>query len=254
MALLIDADGEYPGATNIVDTTAFTMMAWFYIVADRGAVAQSLMIASNAPGSDADCYLSWDDNANNMKQGSYDGSGENAVLFASRPAAATWFHAYMRCSGTGANAFQAGWATTSAYVTQQTTLRPGSADSAVNVRFGNDGFGNWSNVRIAAIKMWSASLTDAEIQTERFFQDPIRRANLIGGYAEPTSTVANAVLNAHGTTNNLTATGTMAIAEGPPILMRLEDDLWMPYVVAAAGGGDSVFNPYYYRLHVGTAA
>ena len=80
---------------------------------------------------------------------------------------------------------------------------------------GNGGYGDWLNGSVAAVKIWTAALTQTELETEMTSYAPVRTANLWAAYkfdAGPQTT------DDSGNGRTLTSAGTPTLdSSGPPI-------------------------------------
>ena len=95
---------------NLPSTTSFLVMGKSYIVNDRSnTTSQHLVSFAAAAGGDFAARLAWGDFTNTMTLFTYDGTINNFVDFASRPATGRWFFWYMQCAGSGAGQLTAGW-------------------------------------------------------------------------------------------------------------------------------------------------
>ena len=226
MAVRLDADvDEYTRTTSPTSTTAWTMMAWVYVSVDRNnfttffqrdnAGAGFLYVGTTGAVGNPGLTLMMDANGS---QGEAGAAGTTLTL-------GTWTHlCYVRATN------------------QHTLYRDGVSDITYNVNDGNgtgnlrlaeDTFGSFLNGRLAAVKVWDgASLSVAEIQSERFFYRAVRRPNLWGEW--PMLSTADDEVDFSGNARNWTVGGTIAVEDGPPIL-------WAPglkriWASAAAGG------------------
>jgi hypothetical protein len=82
---------------------------------------------------------------------------------------------------------------------------------------GNDGYGDWMNASIAAVKIWSASLTSTELLAEMATYQPVRTSNLWANYTFYNGPQTN---DESGNSRTLTAGGTLTTdSSGPPITL-----------------------------------
>ena len=97
---------------------------------------------------------------------------------------------------------------------------PGSStamNDAWNVFIGSDGFGSWINASVAAVKVWTAALTSAELLAEMPYYSPVRTSNLWANYTFYNGPQTN---DESGNSRTLTAGGTLTTdATGPPITL-----------------------------------
>lgn len=142
--------------------------------------------------------------------------GSARVAFASRPATGEWFFFWVQCSGSGAGAMTAGW------------IRRGDASPVtVSAQISNSGVpgnlymggsaGDPSDTRFAAVKMWDAVLTSAELENERWQILPRKTASLLFFTPMVDATLASNVIDYSGNAVDWTANGSAAVEDGPPI-------------------------------------
>jgi len=81
---------------------------------------------------------------------------------------------------------------------------------------GGGGFGDWFNGSIAAVKIWQAALSEAEIETELLYYDAQRTSNLYAAYSFRDGPQTN---DESGNSRTLTAGGGSPALDssGPPI-------------------------------------
>lgn len=220
MSLIISGSTSiYLGGVNRLDASSFTVMGWAYVITDLGAISQPVFIATDTFGTDADVFFDWKDTnaGSNMSIGSYNpGDGANTTQFGSRPATATWFHWYVKCSGTGAAALEAGWRTTGAYVTATSTLKTNST-GILDFRLSNDGLGNTANMRHMAFKLFPTALSATDIQVESLTSYTNRRATM----AVPLNgaTIFQSLKDYSGRNVPLIRTGAVVLGPDPPTVI-----------------------------------
>lgn len=154
--------------------------------------------------------------------------GSARVAFASRPATGEWFFFWVQCSGSGAGAMTAGW-----------IRRDDAAPVTVSAQISNSGVpgnlymggsaGDPSDTRFAAVKMWDAVLTAAELENERWQILPRKAASLLFFTPMVDSTLANNVTDYSGNAVHWTANGSAAVEDGPPISWGSPPSIF-PYV------------------------
>ena len=98
--------------------------------------------------------------------------GTSPVTFASRPAVGELFFWYVKCSGTGSNAVEAGWGYLdgSAMVTATNTLVGGSSGSCQLMTVGGE-LSSYVRGQIAGVRQWTTALSAAELENERYRHD-----------------------------------------------------------------------------------
>lgn len=209
MALRFDASADMLSRTTTLPTiTSFTLMGWFYLTTDRNASTAFFSLGSNPDNGGNLTYILntlSDGTTFNWWNGAADTSG-------SALAVATWTHLACTVAGTGAGqalAYKNG-------VLDITTS--GNASAAAGIIFmGNDNFAEFLNGRAAALKVYSAVLTAAEIKAEMAYFVPVRTANLNTWLPCVDLTAANNAINLSGPGGNMTIGGTLAVEDGPPL-------------------------------------
>lgn len=195
--------------TNLPTITSFTMMGWFYLTNSRTSGATETMLAfGDTLG--VKFYQFYDNN--NLTFTLWNGLTDTV---GSTFTAATWYHLAMTCAGTGAGQFL-GYLNGVLNITAPGDTGP----TASKIFIGNDSASEWWDGRFAAIKIYSAVLTAAEIANEMRQYIPIRTVNLNGFYPMSGATVTDFTTDYSGSANALTAAGTLTREDGPPIPWR----------------------------------
>lgn len=231
MAIRFDASAESAGRTaNLPTNTGFTMMCWAMIATDRNASSVFMHYGATAVGaassktletnSDGTTLLAWD--------GSTSVTGTNLNV-------GQWYHLAMTYDNANLRAYVNG-------VLDIANADVGNGPTGC-VRFGNDETGNneWLNGLIHGIKIWSAVLTQAEIQQEMQQIAPVRLATLNSWY--PCEGNLSAMLQEGGrqypgrVENLLVSAGTLAYEQGPLVPWQQIRGRKVWDVPAAAAGG-----------------
>lgn len=241
MALRFDNNTEYLRRTaSLPSTAAFTASGWCYIVSDLGSgVAQALFGIFGSVSTDSLFFL-WNDSGDGlMRFGIFRNSpfGVNVNNPASRPAAGSWFYWFIRCSGTGANQFEIGWANAGAtsFVKAATTMLTGLA--MTEMRIGTANSDTACNAKHAALKIWDAALTDAELLAEMQTISPQRWTNLHLWSPCMDVTAANNLIDYSGAGKSWTAAGTHSVEDGPPVPYGSSPRVMGAIVTGGGGGG-----------------
>lgn len=207
MAVRFDAAGENYSATNGLPTNVYTFCAWVYPTA-VGTSNRVVFWLTN--GSDVFTGIEFRDNPSGDLQAydsatwAFNGLGPLAGT------ANTWYRVALVVNGANATFYRsaAGSALGSASATDFTT------PATPNEWFiGDDRYDEFLNGRMAAVKVWSAALTQAEVEHELGQYVPVRTANLLRFHpfvkAETTdySGAGNTLSGGSGTTTE----------DGPPI-------------------------------------
>lgn len=206
----MDASGESLNRTaSLPDDESFTITGWGQIVTDRN---------------DFSCVVSLDDASGRyfLIETDSDGTTLNLASNAGFPAITAvnvgeWFFWALRAASLSDSSAHIWRASTSGW-SSQTANRTGFSMTPTGMYLGNDGFGEWLNGRIAAVKCWSGgALTTAEIEQERLSYMPVRTANLYGVWP---MLVHTDLVDYSSNGRSLTAAGTLATEDGPPIPWR----------------------------------
>lgn len=206
MAIRFDASGEsLSRTTNLPTITAFTLMGWFYISTDRNAYSSFFGFGDSSgfdtyylgTGTDGVTLITWNAAVD----------GPNGTTLST----ATWYHAALVCDGTGGGNLRA-------YLNGvlDSTHDGGTEPAAQALYVGNNLFGDWLSGRVAAIKLYSAALTAAEIAQEMRTIVPRRTANLNSWY--PCFPGASErLMDYSGNGYTWTANGTVSDEDPPPV-------------------------------------
>lgn len=231
MAVRTDAAGDYLSRTaSLPSDTAFTLMGWGRIVTDLGSGAfQPLYTALNA-GATAGHGIYWEQGTTPGSMAIFSG-GAAFTLFASRPAVGTDFCWYARCSGSGANQYEAGWRAvgSTTWVTASMTMTTGM--SVVDWRIANAVSFYYSDALHENFKCWDRALSTTEIDVESYFFRPQYPTSL--NFWWPLHNV-NDVADRSGNGRSPTVGGTLATGQ-------IGFQPWKPgariYIPAAAASG-----------------
>lgn len=231
MAIRVDANGDALSRTaDLLNYNAnYTWMSWVYWTSNSqmtGGNYPGVLSLSNNTTSAYDMLLA---NANGNANGNWGFETAPSGLANSGNAIpiATWIHiAMVRVSVTNLILYVTG--------SQEINLTHNSvagrtAVTRMDAGRLTDGAGNQNTtLRIAAQKIWSTNLSQAEIQNEIWSVVPRRAANLYGWWPGfPGATERLADYSANG--RNWTADGTLSDEDGPPVDWRLR--LWsIPFV------------------------
>jgi hypothetical protein len=238
VSLRADAAGDQARRTaNLPTSTAFTICGWFRrAVSQAGAYRYFLSVEDTVypSGSNNYCLLGW--NNSNSFSIAYTSGG---AAFASEPAVGDWFFAALRCSGTGATDLQGRWAGVGAtsFVTansQGTTFTPAS------VTFLSDSWDEIFNGNGQHLRCWDAALTDEELWLEMHSQFPVRLTNLNFAWRDIS---ASSVTDIGPNQRSATLSGTLAIADDPPVsdtLHPVDGEMMAGAGSISADGADTV--------------
>lgn len=226
MAIVVDGTGEGARRTaNLPSATLITAMGWFYFASDRDNYTCFINVSTTGLTS-----TNW------MGTGS---DGTTLIAFAqgigqdngSTLTPGNWYHLTLRVAGTAAGDLDV---LLNGVV--DATLA-GSSFTPTILDFGNDESDEWADCRMAALKVWDAALTDAEVVLEMQTIRPRRLANLnLWAPCNPGATERLADYGPNG--RNLTARGTLTDGAGPPIPWGIT-----PPVIGVPGGGETIDVP-----------
>lgn len=125
----------------------------------------------------------------------------------------TWYHVALVASGTSRRIYLNG-----ALVLDYTD--PGSSDVPASYYIGSSSGGSFTlNGRLGAFKMWTAALTQAEVQREMRSQRPVRVSDLYAFW--PMLDVGNGGTDFSAFGRNLSASGTLTTEDNPPVPWEL---------------------------------
>jgi len=205
MAARFDASTDlYSATTGLPAGTAWTATCWAYITTDRNAFSGAVGIA-NSGVTDG---VAIETGVDGTTWGAFDAATSVGAVAATVGA---WTRLAVAVNGTAVTFY--GAAAGSALTSASGTLTGGGVTPG-RLTIGDDGFGGWLNGRVAAVKLWAATLTLAEIENELGQYLPVRTANLTRRHPLLTAET----VDHSGNGNALTAGGTAAATEdGPPI-------------------------------------
>lgn len=167
MAVRYSATGQHHSFTTSLPASPFTILCWVFLAVDRNVVSTIWDIEGSG-------------GANGLRTTS-DGttvrllSGTSNVVgsFAMTPTA--WHKFAVSVTGTTATFYHGSWlaglTSSSGTYANQT--------AATMFRLGSDASGNWSNIRVAAFKQYSAALSLEEVWNELSCYIPMRTTNLV---------------------------------------------------------------------------
>lgn len=203
MSVRFDASGDSLTRTvNLPTITAFSVMGWFQIVTDRNDFTQ-FIVFGDATGPDIYQIGTDSDGTTLNAYNGVDNLGSALTV-------GTWYHLALVCSGVGAGNLKA-------YLNGvlDITAAGASGPGAGKLWVGNSVFSEFLNGSAAAVKIYSASLTAAEVAQEMRQILPVRTANLNGWYPMHGTTALKADFS--GNLNDWTDVSTSFSAESPPI-------------------------------------
>jgi hypothetical protein len=220
--MAVRADGStdrLSRTTSLPTASSFTLMAWFKMSVDRndyssllsyGTGSTKKVFQTNGTGTS---LVLWD--------GMFETAGGSLTV-------GTWAHAAMTYNGTTLIGYIDG--------AQVVTGGSGGGNPSTQIEIFQSESGEWFNGCAAAVKIYSAVLTAAEIQDEMRLYLPVRFTNLNSFY--PLLTVGDDQVDFSGAGLTLTVGGTLATEDGPPIPWKGRGRRFTLFV--GGGGGDPV--------------
>lgn len=198
MAVQFNAATDPYTGTGVTGNTV-TIVGWFSLVSNLGTF--QALCSLGAQGASGVAVVADSAPVLNI----YDSTGANISL-GTTLTIGTWYKFAVVCSGTSWTLYQAPQG--SALVSNAQTRTATASPSAVYI--GDDGTGAWSNSQVADFKVYSAALTQTEIEAELAAFAPTRTANLVRYHpfhvAELTDYSGNSNTLTAGSTNPTTAT------------------------------------------------
>lgn len=224
MALRLDATTDLIiRSSNNPTVTSFSVLGWFKISVDRndestfiavGVTTTRYSLGTSATGTNVEMY------------------NNSTVAAGSALTVGTWFHAALTCAGTGAGQLLG-------YINgvQDTVLAGHGSVANTNLWIANNAAPTpeFLNGCTAAIKVYSAVLTAAEIAREMRYYRPIRGANLNSWMPCVHPTAASNGADFSGNGFNFTISGAPVVEDGPPIAWAPRHRM-RPWASAVPGG------------------
>jgi hypothetical protein len=209
-AVRIDAVGDKYTRTATGLATNFTWTCWIKLAASRGTYSMAMCQDNGG----ANYYqLGTTSNGTTLARSTTSGGNHSTGYTL---LVGTWvFAATVNDTSAGNDILGykvAGGSWVNAAAGNATVTGPADANTFY---IGNDGFNDWFNGSIAAVKVWSTVLTEAEIQAEAFTYAAVKTSGLWANYQfrnGPQTT------DDSGNGRTLTAGGTLTLdSSGPPI-------------------------------------
>lgn len=213
-AVRFDASGDrvsYSGSNPPDPATAITAAWWAYISVNRADF--STMIRVHA-GAGASTSLNVATTGAGTSAGYFTGGG-SITSSSAEPTVAAWTRMAATCTGTSGKLYVAPGAAGATVLTSGTV---GGAATPTGLTLGGRAAGDsteWFNGRLACMRIWSAVLSQAEIETEWAALTPIRTSGLWADYPLQDATD---LTDHSGNGRHLVAGSTAVTTEaGPPI-------------------------------------
>ena len=191
-------DDHYSRAATGLESSDFTMACWAYLSADRntanfflGADASSNWHSVGVHSDGTELY--WSSTSGNTRTGA-------------QLAVGAWYYVAIVYSASGTDTIY--WGADGAALSSDSTTTSGvmsGITSGFTFHIGNTRDSEWWNGRIAQVKVWTAALSQAEIEAERDLDGVARTANLWAYYSFRDGPQTN---DESGNGRTLTAAGT----------------------------------------------
>lgn len=221
MAVRFDSSADaLTRSTNLPTNGAATIMAWFKISVDRNTFSSALVLKHATAGG----YSIGTDIDGTTHSLFLTGGNVNGTALT----VGTWYHTAFVIDGTSTGNFKGYLNGVLDITTGATTGSLSEIRLATRVVGGSE----WLNGCLAAVKIYDAALTAAEINAERFQIAPMRWENLNSFF--PLFTAADAATDYSGYGRNLTVAGTLATEDAPPIPWRIGRTRYQAQVAAPA--------------------
>ena len=200
-------DDHYSRAATGLESSDFTMACWAYLSADRntanfflGADASSNWHSVGVHSDGTELY--WSSTSGNTRTGA-------------QLAVGAWYYVAIVYSASGTDTIY--WGADGAALSSDSTTTSGvmsGITSGFTFHIGNTRDSEWWNGRIAQVKVWTAALSQAEIEAERDLDGVARTTNLWAYYSFRDGPQTN---DESGNGRTLTAAGTLTAEAGPPV-------------------------------------
>lgn len=168
MAVRIDGAADYVRRTaSLPANSSFTWMFDCIVLSDQGSATLQALCGATSAGFTEGYGVYWESNAaDGVMRLFATGAGDADVSFSSRPEVQRPFCMYVRCSGTGAGQFTAGWRYHDGPWVRASHVLGAAVDVAARLEFGGIGSTYYTNCRLQNIKVWNVALPEAEIEIE----------------------------------------------------------------------------------------
>lgn len=207
MALRFDSTDRLSRTANLPPEATFTVCGWARRTA---STSFGTLCALNHTTLDQFHMLQWNDTTDDLVVVNFSGGTSAAIQTIGN---AVWFFWAMVGNGTNITGYvgQHGNATLSSQSVAY------SATSYNQLDVGGNRYNESISGRLAAVKVWDAALSQAELENERWSFYPKRTANLNIWSPMHETVVGDADNDYSGNGRNWTVSGTLTHEEGPPI-------------------------------------
>ena len=208
MAIRFDSTDRLSRTTNLPSEASITFACCGRRQVDRGGYGCFVEMVNGAAG--AGIFVGFDGSGDNIIVNNYIADSSTIIT----PGTGNWFFAALTQNGTGAGNL-IGYAAlhTSASLSSQTHTGVSFTEATLNI--GNNAGGDLFNGDLAFVKIWTAVLTSAELEAERWSAWPVRWANLHAFY--PLLDVNSRTFDYTSNGYTMTSAGTLTQADNPPV-------------------------------------
>jgi hypothetical protein len=222
MAVRFDASTDnYTRTTSLPPITTFSILCWAYLSVNRGAISTFVYFGQSASAVGYTCRTGANGLTLQGNNSATNGAGTALTVGA-------WNHLALVVAGTGANQMQI-----FLNGVLDITMSGSTGPPAQTILLSSSPSGQWLNGRLAAVKIYDAVLTAADISQEMRTYQPVRLDNLNSWYPMSDLTLAGNSTDFGGGGLSLTSTGTPTVEDGPPIAWATPSAL-RPFAMAAA--------------------
>jgi concanavalin A-like lectin/glucanase superfamily protein len=234
VAVRFSADGQdYTRTLSLGSQAAYTIALWVKISIDRNDVSTVWCVDN---GSDQAGVLQTDSDGTSLL---YFDHTENVHSVATLTAG-VWH--YVAISVNGANGTAVSRAATASTYTVSTWNDGATSLTMTNLRLGESVFGSqWLNGCVTGVRLWQATLTQAELENEAWTYLPRRTANLTAWYPQ----VRTETVDYSGNGRTLSGGSGAATEDGPPVAWRQgRRRVHTPLSIPAEATPDTILAPW----------
>ncbi|ARX81498.1 hypothetical protein SMD44_00896 [Streptomyces alboflavus] len=177
MAVRFDADAEdYTQALALGSQAAISASCWAKVSVDRNTFSTAVSLDNGT--SDAVFLQTATDG---VTMGVYEEPLGNFAGTGRAMTVGTWYWLAYSISGTSGTMYSRALSDTTVTTSALTGLQ--ATHNIANLRLGESAWGTeWLNGAVCAVKIWTAALTQNELESEALLYRPQRIANLVGWY------------------------------------------------------------------------
>lgn len=208
--------------TDVLDcNSAYTVMGWVRLASDQNDYGNFFFLGANNTGAqDIDELLGIGSTGTTLIIWVGIGGGVGTEVSGSTLTVGTWYHvALVRTSATNINAYLNG----SSDITNTRDITGRAAAGRMGIganNYSDSAFPNEVDGNVAAVKMWSTNLSEAEIQKEMWQFMPNRTLNLYSWTPFVDASTGTDFLDYSGNARPWTEVGSVTFEDNPPIQWR----------------------------------